>query len=58
MDYLTVKEAAERWGISSRAVTYHTDFILSVIEEAFQEGAAYSPADADDQWSDRQSCVC
>lgn len=23
MDYLTVKEAAEEWGISIRAVTYH-----------------------------------
>ena len=23
MDYLTVKEVAEKWGISGRAVTYH-----------------------------------
>ncbi|MDR1131923.1 MAG: helix-turn-helix domain-containing protein [Oscillospiraceae bacterium] len=23
MDYITVKEAAEKWGIAGRAITYH-----------------------------------
>lgn len=23
MDYMTVKEASERWGVSERAITYH-----------------------------------
>jgi len=23
MDYITVKEAAERWGVSPRSITYH-----------------------------------
>jgi len=23
MDYITVKEAAEKWGVSTRSITYH-----------------------------------
>ena len=36
MEYLTVKEAGEKWGISARMVTYHC--VAGRIEGAIKKG--------------------
>jgi hypothetical protein len=36
MDYITIKEAAEKWGISGRAINYH--IAAGRIEGAVQKG--------------------
>lgn len=36
MEYLTIKEAAEKWGVSGRAVTYHC--VAGRIEGAEKKG--------------------
>lgn len=36
MDYITIKEAAEKWGVSTRAVTYHV--VAGRISGAIKKG--------------------
>ncbi|MCL2013497.1 MAG: helix-turn-helix domain-containing protein [Oscillospiraceae bacterium] len=39
MEYITIKEAAEQWGISTRAVTYH--IVAGRIEGAVKKGGVW-----------------
>ena len=36
MDYITIKEASEKWGVSTRAITYHV--VAGRIEGALKKG--------------------
>jgi hypothetical protein len=46
MDYLTVKEAGKKWGISARMVTYHC--VAGRIEGAIKKGNLWLvPANAE-----------
>lgn len=46
MEYLTIKETAEKWGISSRAVTYHV--VADRIPGAVKKGVMWLlPADTE-----------
>jgi len=46
MDYITVKEAAQKWGVSPRSITYH--LVDGRIPDAVKKGNLWLiPADAE-----------
>ena len=45
-DYITIKEAAEKWGVSTRAITYHV--VAGRIPGVIKKASVWLiPADAD-----------
>ena len=58
MEYITIKEAAEKWGVSTRAITYHV--VAGRIEGAVKKGnlwllPAFTNKPADLRFRDNKS---